>query len=31
VHLDPRTGEVTDTTPLPEVDVGRVNVAVGLA
>jgi hypothetical protein len=29
-RLDPRTGEVSDTTPLPEVDVGRVNVAVGL-
>jgi hypothetical protein len=30
-RLDPRTGKVTATTPLPEVDVGRVNVAVGPA
>jgi hypothetical protein len=30
-RLDPRTGKVTATTPLPEVDVGRVNVAVGQA
>jgi hypothetical protein len=30
-RLDPRTGTVTATTPLPEVDVGRVNVAVGQA
>jgi outer membrane protein assembly factor BamB len=28
-RLDPRTGKVTATTPLPEVDLGRVNVAVG--
>ena len=27
-RLDPRTGKATATTPLPEVDVGRVNVAV---
>src|SRR4029450_5074654 len=30
-RLDPRTGAVTATTPLPEVDLGRVNVAVGQA
>jgi hypothetical protein len=30
-RLDQRTGKVTATTPLPEVDVGRVKVAVGLA
>jgi hypothetical protein len=30
-RLDQRTGAVTATTPLPEVDVGRVNVAVGPA
>jgi len=28
-RLDQHTGAVTATTPLPEVDVGRVNVAVG--
>jgi hypothetical protein len=28
-RLDPRTGAVTATTPLPEVDLDRVNVAVG--
>jgi hypothetical protein len=28
-RLDQRTGAVTATTPLPEVDVGRVNVTVG--
>jgi sugar lactone lactonase YvrE len=28
-RLDQHTGEVTATTPLPDVDVGRVNVAVG--
>jgi hypothetical protein len=28
-RLDPRTGAVTATTPLPDVDLGRVNVAVG--
>jgi hypothetical protein len=30
-RLDPRTGEVTATTPLPDLDVGRVDPAVGLA
>jgi hypothetical protein len=30
-RLDPRTGKVTATTPLPDVDVGRVNIAVGPA
>jgi hypothetical protein len=30
-RLDPRTGEVTATTPLPDLDVGSVNAAVGLA
>jgi hypothetical protein len=30
-RLDQHTGEVTATTPLPDMDVGRVNVAVGLA
>jgi hypothetical protein len=30
-RLDPRTGKVAAITPLPEVEVGRVNVAVGLA
>jgi len=30
-RLDRRTGEVTATIPLPDLDVGRVNVAVGLA
>jgi hypothetical protein len=30
-RLDQRTGKVTAITPLPEVDVGRVSVAVGLA
>jgi hypothetical protein len=30
-RLDPRTGKVTATTPLPDLDVGRVDVAVGLA
>ena len=29
-RLDQRTGEVTATTPLPDLDVGRVNGAVGL-
>jgi hypothetical protein len=28
-RLDPRTGAVTATTPLPDVDIGRVSVAVG--
>jgi hypothetical protein len=28
-RLDPRTGKVTATTPLPDLDLGRVNVAVG--
>jgi hypothetical protein len=28
-RLDQRTGAVTATTPLPDVDLGRVNVAVG--
>jgi hypothetical protein len=28
-RLDPRTGAVTATTPLPDVEAGRVNVAVG--
>jgi sugar lactone lactonase YvrE len=28
-RLDPRTGAVTATTPLPDVDIGRGNVAVG--
>jgi hypothetical protein len=30
-RLDRRTGEVTATTPLPDLDVGRDGVAVGLA
>jgi hypothetical protein len=30
-RLDPRTGKVTATTPLPDMEVGRVRVAVGLA
>jgi hypothetical protein len=30
-RLDQRTGAVTATTPLPDVDLGRVNVAVGQA
>jgi outer membrane protein assembly factor BamB len=30
-RLDQRTGEVTATTPLPDLDVGGVNGAVGLA
>jgi hypothetical protein len=30
-RLDPRTGAVTATTPLPDVAVGRVNIGVGLA
>jgi hypothetical protein len=30
-RLDQRSGDVTATTPLPDVDLGRVNVAVGLA
>jgi hypothetical protein len=30
-RLDPRTGKVTATTPLPDLDVGRDGVAVGLA
>jgi hypothetical protein len=30
-RLDARTGEVTATTPLPDLDVRRVGVAVGLA
>jgi hypothetical protein len=30
-RLDQRTGEVTATTPLPDLDVGRDGVAVGLA
>jgi hypothetical protein len=30
-RLDQRTGKVTATTPLPDVDVGRVDAAVGLA
>jgi hypothetical protein len=30
-RLDPRTGKVTATTPLLDMEVGRVNVAVGLA
>jgi len=30
-RLDSRTGKVTATTPLPDVEVGRVNVGVGLA
>ena len=30
-RLDQRTGEVTATTPLPDLDVGRVDPAVGLA
>jgi hypothetical protein len=29
-RLDQRTGEVTATTPLPDLDVGHVNAAVGL-
>jgi hypothetical protein len=29
-RLDPRTGEVTATTPLPDLDVGRVDAEVGL-
>jgi hypothetical protein len=30
-RLDQRTGKVTATTPLPDLDVGQVNAAVGLA
>jgi hypothetical protein len=30
-RLDQRTGKVTATTPLPDMDLGRVNVAVGQA
>jgi hypothetical protein len=30
-RLDPRTGKVTATTPLPDLDVGGGNVGVGLA
>jgi hypothetical protein len=30
-RLDQRTGKVTVTTPLPDLDVGQVNAAVGLA
>jgi hypothetical protein len=30
-RLDQRTGAVIATTPLPDVDLGRVNVAVGPA
>jgi len=30
-RLDQRTGKVTATTPLPDLDVGHVNAAVGLA
>jgi hypothetical protein len=30
-RLDQHTGEVTATTPLPDLDVGHVNAAVGLA